>query len=129
VGHTVSAFYSELIMNSEFVFAKVVAVVTLAVAATALSSCATQNPPLWDDPVPPLAANYTVKITPDTKYVNVKLDDVVAFDIGGRTFAWSFNDPNYWPVDLSKVVPPGVLDHRVIVYISPFRRYFGRDDT
>jgi hypothetical protein len=125
--HTVSAFYSKLIMNSKFVFSKFI---TLTVAVTVLSSCAIQNrAPVPIDPVPPSAAYYTIRITPDTKYVNVKRDDIVAFVIGDRTFAWIFNDPNWWPVDLSQFVPPGVLDHRVIAYVSPFRRYFGRDDS
>jgi hypothetical protein len=126
VDHTVSAYYSELIMNSGFLFAKVI---TLAVAATVLSSCAIPNGPPAADPVPPSAAWYTIKITPDTKYANVRLDDIVAFDIGGQTFAWIFNDPLWWAVDLNQIVPPGVLDRRLIVYISPFRRHFGREDT
>lgn len=113
-------------MNSGFVFAKVV---TLAVAATVLSSCATQNAPPAIDPVPPSAAWYTIKITSDIKYTNARLGDVVAFDIGGRTFTLIFDAPTWWAVDLNQIVPPGVLDRRLIVYISPFRRYLGREDT
>ncbi|MDB5761438.1 MAG: CzcE family metal-binding protein [Herminiimonas sp.] len=101
----------------------------LTLSASLLSSCAAPDlTSLMGDPAPPSAANYTLVIGPDTRYVNVKRDDIVAFNVGGKTFAWNFDDPNYWPVDLAKIAPPGVLDHKVIAYVSPFRRYFGRED-
>lgn len=100
-----------------------------ALSATLLSCASNQRADLAGDPASPSAADYTIVIHPDTRYVNVKEGDVVSFVAGGKTFAWNFDThENAWALDLAQVAPPGLLDHPVTAYISPFRRYYGRSD-
>jgi hypothetical protein len=106
------------------------AIIKSVLFAASLSSCALQVPAdRLGGPAPASAAMYEMPIGPETKYVNVLRDDVVTFLVGGKSFTWNFNDPAFWPVDLSRVAPAGMLDHPVIAYISPFRRYFGPEDN
>jgi hypothetical protein len=98
--------------------------------AAFLSSCVTSVPAdRLGSPAPPSAAMYEISIGPETRHVNVLRDDIVTFIVGGKRFTWSFNDPQYWPVDLIRVAPPGILDRSVIAYVSPFRRYFGPEES
>jgi hypothetical protein len=76
---------------------------------------------------PVSATDRTIVIRPDTRYVNVQLGDVVTFVAGNKTFTLGFEDPQYWPVDLSKAGPQGIFNHPLTVYISPFRQDFGRE--
>jgi hypothetical protein len=102
----------------------------LAVALTlpALSSTAAQpRLDLLGDPAPTTAAGRTIAITPDTRYVNVEGGEVVKFDVGGQSFAWSFDGPvNLMSFDLARVAPSGMLDHPVTAYISPNPLYIGK---
>lgn len=98
--------------------------------ATHDAFAATNCVDLMGTPAPAAAADYTINIASNTKYVNVKLGDTVRFVAGNKEFAWSFNaGDNVWAVDLDQIAPAGMLDHGVTVYVSPFRRYFGREDT
>lgn len=84
------------------------------------SSIAATPRGLLGDAAPDTAAERTIKITPDTRYVNVTGGQVVKFDVGGKTFTWHFDGPEtLWAFDLNKVAPPGLLDHKVMAYISP----------
>jgi hypothetical protein len=104
--------------------------VTVISIAAFLASCATRAQDNGaGSPAPASAAMYEMEISPGTRYVNVKLNDVVTFVAGGNKFTWYFNDPKYWPVDLNRIAPAGTFDHPVTAYVSPFRRYFGREDT
>lgn len=103
--------------------------VMLALSSMLLSCAASRPAALSGDPASPSAVDYTIVIQPDTRYVNVKTGDVVSFVAGDKTFAWNFDaSENVWAVDLAQIAPPGVLDHQVTAYISPFRRYFGRSE-
>jgi hypothetical protein len=96
------------------------AVLALTLSLTALSSTATTRLDLLGDPAPDTAAERTIRITPDTKYVNVTGGQVVKFDVGGKTFTWHFDGPEtVWAFDLNQVAPSGLLDHVVTAYISP----------
>lgn len=104
------------------------AVLALALSVPALSSIAATPAPLelLGDPAPPTAADKTITITPDTKYVNVQQGQVVKFDVGGKTFAWDFdNAVTVESFDLNRVAPPGMLDHEVRAYIEPNVQYEG----
>jgi hypothetical protein len=95
--------------------------------ATAMPSFAgTDRSDLLGSPAPARAADYTVHIASDTRYVNVKLGDTVKFVAGGKEFTWIFDSENAWAVDLAEIAPAGMLERGVIAYVSPFRRYFGR---
>jgi hypothetical protein len=96
-------------------------VLALTLALPALPSIAAIKVPLklLGDPAPPTAAQRTIKITPSTKHVNVQRGEIIAFDTGGKTFAWHFDTAEtVQSVDLSRVAPPGALDHQVIAYVA-----------
>lgn len=102
-------------------------------AVALLSACAHFNaePPsrLLGDPAPDTAATQTIEIRPDTKWVNVTGGDIVKFVVGNKTFAWAFNvGIGVSRFDLSRVAPPGVLDHPVFVYLAPDPKYMGGGD-
>jgi hypothetical protein len=81
---------------------------------------------LLGDPAPTAAAGRTIAITPDTKYVNVQGGEVVRFDVGGHSFAWSFDGPvDVMTFDLARVAPSGMLDHAITAYVSPNPLYIG----
>ena len=75
---------------------------------------------LLGETAPATAANRTITIAPDTRYVNVQGGQTVRFNVGEKTFTWDFDGPNtVWAFDLNKVTPPGLLDHTVTAYVSP----------
>jgi hypothetical protein len=106
----------------------VTAAMTLALVLPALSSiAAAPRLDLLGDPALTTAAGRTIAITPDTKYVNVQGGEVVRFDVGGHSFAWSFDGPvNSMAFDLARVAPSGMLDHAVTAYVSPNPLYIGK---
>lgn len=71
------------------------------------------------DPADAAAAIRSVSIGPDTSYVNVTGGDIIRFVVGDKTFAWNFNGAGEYHFDLVLVAPPGVLDHKVMVYVRP----------
>lgn len=80
------------------------------------------------DPAPLNAATETRAIRPDTKWVNVTGGDTVRFDIGEKSFAWTFNVARgITTFDLRRVAPSGMLDHRVDAYVAPDPKYIGGD--
>ncbi|MDB5916063.1 MAG: CzcE family metal-binding protein [Massilia sp.] len=103
------------------------AAMALALSLPGLSSMAAmQRLDLLGDPAPPTAAGRTIAITPDTKFVNVQGGEVVRFDVGGKSFAWSFNGSvAVTSFDLARVAPSGMLDHTVTAYVSPNPMYIG----
>lgn len=93
-------------------------------ATVSFSAAATDYRYLYGDAAPSSAANYTIVIRPDTRYVNVQGGDTVNFVAGDRQFAWTFNVARtVWAFDLNDVAPPGALDHTVKAYISPDPKY------
>ena len=65
------------------------------------------------------AATRTIVIAPDTKYVNVTGGDTVKFVVGDKSFAWNFTVPaNLSSFDLTRIAPPGMLDHEVTAYVA-----------
>jgi hypothetical protein len=110
-------FTSELKMNSKSFKTILLGV---AMSVTAVSSMAAATPvTLLGDAVPVAAADRTIAITPDTKYINVVGGQTVKFDVNGKAFAWNFDGPDtVASFDLSRVAPAGTLDHSVIAYVS-----------
>jgi hypothetical protein len=100
------------------------AVLAMALSLPVLSATAATNTDLLGESVPAAAADQTIRITPDTKYVNVEGGQIVKFEVGSKTFAWSFDGP-VAAFDLSQVAPPSVLDHSVMVYQAPNPLYSG----
>ena len=105
------------------------AIGAFALALASLSVSARDVPVrLLGDPAPPEAAQYTIAITPSTRWVNVTGGDIVRFDVGGKSFAWSFTGAgSVSSFDLKRVAPPGLLDRSIMAYIAPDPRYIGGD--
>jgi len=101
-------------------------VIALTLSVSALSSMAATPVDLLGETAPATAANRTIAITPDTKYVNVEGGQTVRFDVGGKTFAWDFDGAEtVQSFDLEQIAPPGLLDHAVTAYVSPNPMYMG----
>ncbi|HJV50133.1 MAG TPA: CzcE family metal-binding protein [Noviherbaspirillum sp.] len=80
------------------------------------------------DPAPLNLASQTIAIRPDTRWVNVTGGDTVRFDVGEKSFAWTFNVArSVSTFDLRRVAPAGMLDHRVDAYVAPDPKYIGGD--
>jgi len=99
-----------------------------AIAALAMlaSACAPIAPrqDLVGMPVPASAATHTVNISRDIGYVNVIGGDVVRFESGGQSIAWDFHvSPLISVFALNQVAPSGMLDHDVLVYLTPDPHY------
>lgn len=105
------------------------AIGALALALSSLSASALETPVrLLGDPAPPEAAQYAIAITPSTRWVNVTGGEIVRFDVGGKSFAWSFTGASsVSSFDLRRVAPPGMLDRSIMAYIAPDPRYIGGD--
>ena len=101
---------------------------TPVVFAIVLSACATHTSlvDLYGQSAPVSAAERTITITPDTKYVNVEGGQIVRFVVGDKEFAWNFNTAtSINSFNLTEVAPPGVLNHAVRAYVSPDPKYRG----
>jgi hypothetical protein len=66
----------------------------------------------------PAAADKMIVIKPTTRQVNVFENDTVLFEVGSKQFAIKFDGNNVY-YDLSKLAPPGILTHKVKVYVAP----------
>jgi len=100
---------------------------SLAALAVVVSACAAVTPrqDLVGAAAPPESATRTVTITPDTRHVDVVGGDVVRFAVGDKVFGWDFNvSPIVAVFALNQVAPPGMLDHQVLVYVTPDPRYY-----
>ena len=103
------------------------AVLTLTLSLSAFSSMAATNLAVLGETAPTAAANRTIAITPDTRYVNVEGGQTVKFVVGGKTFTWFFSGTaNVQRFDLNQVAPPGLLDHVVTAYVSVNPLYIGK---
>jgi hypothetical protein len=74
---------------------------------------------LYGDPTAISEASRTIEITPDTTHVNVRMGEVVMFISRGQAFAFNFDGPRPQSFDLSRVAPPGMIDHKVVAYVAP----------
>jgi len=66
----------------------------------------------------PSAAQRTVVIDNQTKWITVKHDEVVRFLSNGQEFAWTFKGMAS-SFDLDKIAPSGALDRTPTVYVWP----------
>ena len=103
--------------------------VALSICASFQTSVAAPSPTaLFGDPAPLSAAERTIVIGPNTKWVNVTGGETIRFVAGQKSFAWSFDTAStISSFDLNQVAPPGALDHKVTAYIAPDPRYIGGD--
>ena len=64
------------------------------------------------------AACHSVVIDRDARWITVNQGETVKFVSNGKEFTWSF-DGLASTYDLNSVLPPGALDHRVMVAVLP----------
>src|SRR5258708_36551860 len=93
------------------------AVAALALSAASLSAFALTNADLYGEAASPAAAERTIVIGANTRFVNVNHGEIVKFVANGREFAWDF-DGVPQAFDLKQVPPPGAIDHTGRVYIA-----------
>jgi hypothetical protein len=75
---------------------------------------------LMGSPANPQAAGRSIAITPGTRHVNVVRNEIIQFNIGGKSFTWLFDGPlQVTSIELNRVAPAGLLEHKVTAYISP----------
>ncbi len=83
---------------------------------------------LLGNPAPSVAATRTIVITSQTKWVNVEGGEVINFIVGDKAFAWDFYvGSTVTSFDLQLVAPPGILNRRIVAYVSTDPRYRGWD--
>jgi hypothetical protein len=104
----------------------------LAVATFMLSApsaiAQTTRTELLGNPAPSNAATRTIVITPATKWVNVEGGEIINFIVGDKSFGWDFYVGfTVSSFDLQLVAPPGILNRRIMAYVSPDPRYSGVD--
>lgn len=93
---------------------------------TATIAGAEQRTELLGDPVASGSMGRVIRIDPGTRYVNVEGGETIRFDINGKIFGWNFSGPlTVTSFNLRQVVPPGLLDHDVLVYIRANPDYRG----
>jgi len=103
----------------------------LIAGTTSLAACASLNEPppvsLLGQQVDDAAATQSIVIGPNTRWANIESGQIVRFIIGSRTFTWAFNNSQEVSAfDLNRVTPPGLLDHRVTIYLTPDPKYTRR---
>src|SRR5260221_12404834 len=93
------------------------AVAVLALPAGSLSAVALTNADRYGEAAPPAAAERTIVIGANTRFVNVNHGEIVKFVANGQEFAWDF-DALPQVFDLKQVALQGAIDHRVGVHLA-----------
>ncbi|HWV63352.1 MAG TPA: CzcE family metal-binding protein [Oxalicibacterium sp.] len=110
----------------------IVRITLTACLAISLSACASwgELPPthLLGQQVDDAAATQVVVIHPETRWANIESGQIVRFIVegktGNKTFTWAFNNSQeITSFDLNRVTPPGLLDHRVTIYLTRDPKY------
>ena len=95
-----------------------------ATVASAQDQVPSKHLDLLGDPASVSAAQRTIVITPETKYVNVTGGEVVKFVVGEQSFAWHFDVAmTVSAFELNQVAPTGLLAQKVVTYITPDPMY------
>jgi len=103
------------------------AVLAITLPLSTLSAMAAADTNSLGQSMPTATADETIRIGPETKYVNVQGGQIVRFDVGDKSFIWKFNGfDDFNSFDLNRIAPPGLLDHTVKTYVSPNPIYMGR---
>ena len=93
-------------------------VIAMALGFVNLSASAFTHSSPMGEVVPQLGAMRTIRIDAKTKHVNVTANETVKFEANGNAFAVNFAG-GLSEFDLNQLVPAGVLDHKVTVYVAP----------
>lgn len=72
------------------------------------------------------AAQRTITINADTKWVNVTDGETIRFEVNGRSFTWHFSTyPQISSFDLAQIAPAGITTGSIRVYIASNPLYRG----
>lgn len=93
------------------------AVAAFALSAASLSAVALTNADRYGEAASTAAAERTIVIGPNTRWVNVNHGEIVKFVANGQEFAWDF-DGVPQAFDLKQVAPQGSIAQSVRVYIA-----------
>ena len=73
---------------------------------------------LFGSPAAGATITRTIVLKPETHYVNVTGGEVIRFQVGEKSFVWSFNGTRS-SFDLARVAPGAMVDHKVTAYVAP----------
>ena len=104
-------------MKSQFIYSAAIALLLSCGSMSAMASTG-KHTSLYGDFAAPSAADRTVNIGPGTKFVNVKAGETVQFVSNGKAVTWFFDNPTKYELKLRKIMTPGALDHKVMVYVE-----------
>lgn len=93
------------------------ALAALVAASTCVAVNAAPSPRFIGELTPVAYAERTVVIGPETRWVDVTQGERVKFLVNGRAFAVAF-DGVPENVNLQRIAPDGMLDHRVVAYVA-----------
>ena|SRR5229473_3306265 len=82
-----------------------------------MSAHALTSADLLGAPAQPAAADRTIVVDGNTKYLNVTKGEIVDLQVNGKEFAWEF-DGVQDRFALNRITPEGLLDHPVTVYVD-----------
>lgn len=68
---------------------------------------------------PESAAQRTITLSPNTKYVNVDRGEVIKFLVDGKSFTWHFDTFGTPAFEFSAITPKDVNARGVVVYVGP----------
>ncbi len=69
------------------------------------------------------SAQRTIKIYPETKYINVKKGEIIKFLINKKEFIWNFDTINTQTFNFSEIAPKEIYSGNIKVYVSKNRLY------
>ena len=93
------------------------AVASIALFAVSLSAFALNDADSYGRAANPAAANRTIVVGPNTRYVNVTRDEIVKLVVNGQEFAWHF-DGTLSSFKLSAIGSRDAVAQNVTVYVA-----------
>jgi hypothetical protein len=115
------ALFKETIMKL-IKLASVIAAAVLSLSAVAAPGARFD---VYGSAAPVSAAQRSVTITPGTRFINVNGGETVRFNVNGQSFAWDFTvGQNVSAIDMRRIAPPGLIDRKLVIYVTPDLRYY-----
>lgn len=106
-------------------FAAILFALSVSISAGAAASD-NSRPTTYGHPAKEGTASRVIKISPNTRAINVHDGETVRLDVNGNVFEWTFNIPTREGViNLSDIAPTETAASGVRVYVAPNPLYFG----
>lgn len=107
-----------------FHYLRSAALVTALFASSAGSAFA-QDAAQYGNTAQVAQATRSIDITDKTTSIRVDEGETVEIRANGKSFTWHFSTKGLTSFELAKLVPAGMLKHKVMVYVSPNPLYQG----